>query len=326
MGAAALANRALAGSHLQDARTGRGRRRSVGHRGRLAAQETGVLAREDAFLAGAHARARFAQLESGRADQFLPWIIATSSPIFPNSLWNGVGAISMERCIPILLHTAAARCPFLWDSQTKLETTIYFRFLDSKGQLVIPHRMQLGIAAAAACSKPSAQDRSTSYLHEGAWLGGPMERFVGQNIEGDNFEIAFDGANGRIRRALIDRHSVLYGTPKLHVLPIEATLYEFPIFETWRLTRPLDIHPAGDDYEVVETGTYRDFAGELRFRITPQGGILVNYDFTYTGTDSRGRVKSVCSLACRCGAISCSGAGAANGPSIPTTISAAITE
>ena len=54
-----------------------------------------------------------------------------------------------------------------------------------------------------------------------------MERFVG-----DNFEIAFDGANGRIRRALIDRHSVLYGTPKLHVLPIEATLNEFPIFET----------------------------------------------------------------------------------------------
>lgn len=111
-----------------------------------------------------------------------------------------------------------------------------------------------------------------------------MERFLGEN-----FEIAFDGSNGRIRRALVNRHSVLYETPKLHVLPIESTLNEFPIYETWRLIKPLEIHPAGDDYEVIEMGTYRDFAGELRFRITPQGSVKVSYDFTYTGTDTRAR-------------------------------------
>jgi hypothetical protein len=82
---------------------------------------------------------------------------------------------------------------------------------------------------------------------------------------------------------------VLYGTPKLHILPIEATLNEFPIFETWRLTKPLEIRPAGDGYEVVETGTYLNFAGELRFRITPPGSLMVSYDFTYTGTDIRAR-------------------------------------
>jgi hypothetical protein len=167
--------------------------------------------------------------------------------------------------------------------QTRPGDALLLRLLDSKGQLVVPHRAQLGVAPSAA-SEPVAKPGPLRYVHEPFWLGGPMERFLG-----DNFEIAFDGANGRIRRALIDRHSVLYGTPKLHILPIEATLNEFPIFETWRLTRPLDIHPAGEDYEVIETGAYRDFAGELRLRITPEGGLRVSYEFTYTGTDTRAR-------------------------------------
>jgi hypothetical protein len=102
-----------------------------------------------------------------------------------------------------------------------------------------------------------------------------MDRFLG-----DNFEIAFDSGSGRIRRALVKDHSVLYGSPKLHVLPIEATLDEFPSFETWRLTKPLEIRQVGDDFEVIETGTYRDFAGEIGFRITPQGSLTVTYDFT----------------------------------------------
>ena len=165
---------------------------------------------------------------------------------------------------------------------------LYLRFLDRNGQLVLPHRMQLGLAPAPTTEAP-AKAEPLHYRHEPFWLGGPMERFLGRNSEGDNFEITFDGANGRIRRALVSNHSVLYQTPKLHVLPIESTLYEFPLFESWRLTKPLDIHAAGDDYEVVETGAYRDFAGELRFRITPQGHLLVSYDFTYTGTDVRAR-------------------------------------
>jgi len=168
-------------------------------------------------------------------------------------------------------------------SQTKQGEMLSLRFLDSKGQLVIPHQMQLGVAPVVSSAR-STKAGSFRYVHEDFWLGGPMERFLG-----DNFEIAFDGTNGRIRRALVDRHSVLYGTPKLHVLPIEATLNEFPIFETWRLTKPLEIRPAGDDYELIEAGTYRDFSGELRFRVTPQGGLKVSYDFTYTGTDARAR-------------------------------------
>jgi beta-galactosidase len=168
-------------------------------------------------------------------------------------------------------------------AQIKPGDVLALQFLDSRGKLIMPHRMQLGNAQASVpefVSNPGP----LRYLHEPSWLGGPMERIVG-----DNFEIAFDGANGRIRRALIDRHSLLYQTPKLHVQPIEATLDEFPIFETWRLAKPLDIRPAGNDYEVVETGVYRDFAGELRFRISPQGGVRVSYDFVYTGTDVRAR-------------------------------------
>ncbi len=166
--------------------------------------------------------------------------------------------------------------------QTKPGDSLSLRFLDRHGNLIIPHRMQLGVATAQPPVVPKSAP--LHYLHEPSWLGGPMERIIG-----DNFEIAFDGANGRIRRALIDRHSVLYQTPKLHVLPIDATLEESPIFETWRMTQPIDIHRAGDDYEVVEKGTYRDFAGDLRFRITSQGDIRVSYDFTYTGKEVRAR-------------------------------------
>ena len=166
--------------------------------------------------------------------------------------------------------------------QIKLGDVLSLRFIDRQGQLVIPHRMRLGVPAPVPA--PQAKKTSLRYLHEDYWLGGTMERFLGEN-----FEIAFDGANGRIRRALVNRHSVLYETPKLHVLPIESTLNEFPIYETWRLIKPLEIRAAGEDYEVIETGTYRDFAGELRFRVTPQGSLKVSYDFTYTGTDTRAR-------------------------------------
>ena len=167
-------------------------------------------------------------------------------------------------------------------AQVKPGDALSLEFRDRKGALVFPHHMQLGTPPPAVASPLASEP--LRYVHEPSWLGGPMERFIG-----GNFEIAFDGANGRIRRALIERRSVIYDTPKLHVQPIEATLNEFPIFETWRLTKPLDIHPLGPDYEVVETGTYRDFAGELRFRITPEAGLRVSYNFTYTGTDVRAR-------------------------------------
>lgn len=167
-------------------------------------------------------------------------------------------------------------------AQTPPGEYLLLEFLNSKGQMIFARRMQVGTSP----PEPEAaiQAGSLRYVHEPSWLGGPLERFIG-----DHFEIAFDGANGRIRRALLDRHPVLYQTPQLHVLPIEATLDEFPQFATWRLTKPLDIQAVGPDYEVVETGTYRDFSGELRFRISPEGGMRVSYDFTYTGTDVRAR-------------------------------------
>jgi beta-galactosidase len=167
--------------------------------------------------------------------------------------------------------------------QNRTGDVLQLHFVDGNGHLIIPHRMRLGTAS-ASLSKMAATQGSLRYVHEGYWLGGPLERFIGEN-----FEIAIDGGNGRIRRALVDRQSVLYETPKLHVLPIQATLNEFPIYETWRLTKPLDVHPAGDGYEVIETGAYRDFAGELRYLLSSDGAVRVSYDFTYTGTDVRAR-------------------------------------
>jgi hypothetical protein len=169
------------------------------------------------------------------------------------------------------------------EAETKPGSELSLRFLDRKGGLILPYRMQLGTAPFVA-SEPTTNPAPLRHLHESSWLAGVFERFLGEN-----FEIAFDGSSGRIRRALVNGHSVLYQTPKLHILPIEATLNEIPLFETWRLTKPLDIRQAGDDFEIVETGTFRDFAGEMRFRITPRGGLTVSYDFTLTGTDVRAR-------------------------------------
>lgn len=167
--------------------------------------------------------------------------------------------------------------------EIKSGDVLSLRFVGQDGRVIAPYRMQLGIPSPVP-AEISTKPVPLRYVHEGSWLGGPLDRFIGAN-----FEIAFDGANGRIRRALVDRHSVLYQTPKLHVLPIESTLEEFPIFETWRLTKPLEIRAVGNDYDIVETGAYRDFAGELQFRVTPEGNLGVNYDFTYTGTNTRAR-------------------------------------
>jgi hypothetical protein len=169
------------------------------------------------------------------------------------------------------------------EAPTKPGDKLSLRFLDGKGGLVLPHRMQLGTVSLVP-SESATNPVSLRHLHESSWLAGVLERFLGEN-----FEIAFDGGSGRIRRALINGHSVLYGSPKLHILPIEATLNEFPMFETWRLTKPLDIRQAGDDFEIVETGSFREFAGEMRFRITPRGSLTVSYDFTLTGKAVRAR-------------------------------------
>lgn len=166
---------------------------------------------------------------------------------------------------------------------TKPGSVLEVRFKDSMGHLIIPQRMQLGVSVGPA-GNSLVKGGSLRYVHEGSWLSGPLERFIGEH-----FEIAFDGNSGRIRRALVDGQSVLYETPKLHVQPIEGTLVEFPMYETWRLTKSLEVHPVKENYEVIEEGAYRDFVGKLRFFISPDGGIRVTYEFTYTGTDVRAR-------------------------------------
>jgi len=167
-------------------------------------------------------------------------------------------------------------------SDTKAGDSLSLRWTTDGGRLVAPFRIRLGIPLPATSKDQSFHP--VRYLHESLWLEGPLERFLG-----DNFEITFDASSGLIRRALVNGRSVIYGMPKLHVLPIEETRDEFPKLESWRLLRPLTIRRIGDTYELIEVGTYRDFAGELRFRISPTGTLTIDYDFTYTGSDLRAR-------------------------------------
>lgn len=167
-------------------------------------------------------------------------------------------------------------------SEIKPGDYLSLNWVSSGGQLIAPFRLRLGIPSEVG--RKADRHSPLRHVHESLWLEGPIERFVG-----DDFEIAFDASSGVIRRALVNGHSVLYGMPKLHVLPIQETLNELPELESWRMLRPLEVRAIGDSYEIVEMGTYREFAGELRFRISPDGSVTIRYDFTYTGPDLRAR-------------------------------------
>jgi hypothetical protein len=110
---------------------------------------------------------------------------------------------------------------------------------------------------------------------------------------------------------LVGSHSVLYQT-RSSISCLQQ--HENPSSSRPQ-AKPLDIHQAGNDYEVIETGIYRDFAGELRFHHA-SGRVRVSYDFIYTGADLRARVGFQFGVPLWCDKFN--NGGVANGLSIPT--------
>jgi Beta galactosidase small chain len=150
------------------------------------------------------------------------------------------------------------------------------RFGDRHGMLVFPWRLQLGEpkVVPVPIRVASPLQRKVDVMLEGTF----------QRIIGQGFEIAFDGNSGSIRRAMVGDHSVIYGTPKLHLLARSAGWEDAPEPQSWRLTQPLKVEAIGEDYVVTATGTYGSPAGNLRYRITPAGEMDVSYQFIYSGS------------------------------------------
>lgn len=149
------------------------------------------------------------------------------------------------------------------------------QFLTRDGRIVDEERVRLGEGIAPGGPAERHPDLS---IREERMLAG---KFL--TIGGGDFEIAFDKDEGAIKRWVARGEQILYETPNLHILPIDATLSEMPNPWTWKLRQPLALARDGGDLLVTAHGSYREAEGELQYRISPSGELQIRYDLTYTG-------------------------------------------
>jgi len=95
----------------------------------------------------------------------------------------------------------------------------------------------------------------------------------------------YDKGGGGIKRLLVGGREVLNETPKLHILPADASLPEMPSRWTWKPGRPIEVTRDGSAVVVTANGKYRDAEGKFVYRIAPAGELDVTYDFTYLGPE-----------------------------------------
>jgi beta-galactosidase len=158
---------------------------------------------------------------------------------------------------------------------------LLLQFLTRDGRIVDEEIVRLGESAEPEDPKRQYSDLT---LREEKMLAG---RFL--TIAGGNFEIAFDKDEGSVKRLVAYGEQILYETPKLHILPMDATLSEIPNPWTWKLSHPLGVVREGGDLVVTARGSYREAEGQLQYRISPSGELQVRYDFTYTGPEITAR-------------------------------------
>ena len=155
------------------------------------------------------------------------------------------------------------------------------RFLDGAGRLVDEESVLVGGEKAPL---PPPARRAPLQIRSERMLAGNYTAVLG-----DGFELAFDKDNGGIRRVLAGGRMILLDTPTLHWLSTDAGRNEEPFLWSWESTGPLEVVRDNDDVVVTSPGKYRDAAGRLIFRVTPQGGLEITYDFKYVGPAARFR-------------------------------------
>jgi beta-galactosidase len=158
---------------------------------------------------------------------------------------------------------------------------LHVRFLNASGGLVDEEQIFVGEEFKDA---PPALGTDPLEVHEERILSGASFCVVGHG-----FEIAFDKSGAGIKRIVVGGQQVLYETPSLHILPADPSLPEVPSPWSWKSNGPIAVTHDGNDVVITAAGKYRDVDGKFVYRVTPAGGLEVNYDFTYRGATIHAR-------------------------------------
>jgi beta-galactosidase len=160
--------------------------------------------------------------------------------------------------------------------QPRAGQILALEFVDAKGRLTDAYRLPFGQAEPKLPALQSPGSAPLRILRE-SLLAGRGIRVVGQD-----FELGFDEATGRLRRGVGFGQALLLELPELHLLPAATPKSALPDRLSWRL-RNLEIKPEGDQVRVRLEGSYAHFEGGYQALISPSGEIVVRASFKYTG-------------------------------------------
>jgi len=160
-------------------------------------------------------------------------------------------------------------------------------FRDAKGQMVDSYRLPLGKAAETPAPIVQETNAAPLKIYERNRLNGGTT-FVG----GANFELGFGHVYGNLRRGVSYGVPILWETPTLHVAKTGDTMHPLTAMKDWRLTS-LDIKPEGRGVRAVIKGRYPNFTGGFDYQISPEGEIVLQSSFTYSGDEFYARETGI---------------------------------
>jgi beta-galactosidase len=158
----------------------------------------------------------------------------------------------------------------------KAGDVLALEFFDAQGRQVDAYRFPFGHARLRMPVLRGSGSTPLRILRENL-LSGPGIRVVGQD-----FELAFDQASGRLRRAVGFGQVLLLECPLLQLLPAASPNAPLPNRLTWQL-RQLRIEPEGTNVRVKIEGGYDHFDGSYDLLLTPTGELTTQAAFRYSG-------------------------------------------
>ncbi len=166
-------------------------------------------------------------------------------------------------------------------------------FVDPSGHLVDAFRLPLG--GKPVCLPDLPEEKAPLRIfHEDVLAGRSTV------IKGEDFELGFDHGGGYadfgggfLRRSVAFGESFLMDLPTLHLLPAETPESPIPRRLGWK-KEDMSIRAVGDDVEVLAKGSYPDFQGTCRLRITRAAEVFVEASFEYKGPEMYVREVGLC--------------------------------
>ncbi|HEY5910883.1 MAG TPA: glycoside hydrolase family 2 TIM barrel-domain containing protein [Verrucomicrobiae bacterium] len=147
---------------------------------------------------------------------------------------------------------------------------------DGRGHVVDAYSLPFGPRVDRTPSLRSAGSAPLRIIREN-YLAGPGTRVVG-----DDFELCFDQASGRLRRAVGFGQSLLLELPHVYLLAAAAPPTDLPNVLSWRL-QDFSIKHEGPNVRVQLKGAYTQLEGAYDVLITPEGTMTIRSFFKYSG-------------------------------------------